>query len=94
MLLDQAHMVLRGMVSLVWGVDENCRLGAQIIAAADFFEAVTAERHYHEPMPPEQALSLLKGKTASHFDPSVVDAFIRYYKSNPAPVALKKVVSY
>ena len=69
---------------------EEIPLGARIIAVADFFEAITAERHYHQPMPPEQALSLLKGKTASHFDPLVVDAFIRYYQNNPTPVPMKK----
>ena len=75
-------------------VGEEIPLGARIIAVADFFEAITAERHYHQPIPPEQAMSLLKGKTASHFDPLVVDAFIRYYKNNPAPMALKKAAFY
>ncbi len=53
-------------------------LGARIIAVADFFEAVTAERHYHQPMKPEEALALMETKTSMHFDPQVVDAFMRY----------------
>jgi HD-GYP domain-containing protein (c-di-GMP phosphodiesterase class II) len=68
-------------------------LGARIIAVADFFEAVTAERSYHQPMPPEQAFALMRAKTNSHFDPEVVDAFIKYYKCNPALVLIKKVAS-
>ncbi|MGD9098078.1 MAG: HD domain-containing phosphohydrolase, partial [Desulfobacterales bacterium] len=57
---------------------EQIPLGARIIAVADFFEAVTAKRHYHQPMKPEDALVLLKAKTSKHFDPDVVDAFVRY----------------
>jgi len=72
---------------------ERIPLGARIIAVADFFEAVTAERSYHKPMPPEQAFALMHAKTNSHFDPDVVDAFIRYYKYNPALALVKKAAS-
>jgi len=68
-------------------------LGARIIAVADFFEAITAQRHYHEPMPPEQAFALMLAKTNTHFDATVVDAFIRYYKGSPSLALVKKVAS-
>lgn len=74
-------------------VGEDIPLGARIIAVADFFEAITAERHYHQPMPPERAMSLLRRKSGSHFDPLVVDAFIRYYESNSTLGQMKKVSS-
>ncbi len=61
-------------------------IGARIIAVADFFEAVTAKRHYHQPMPVEEALALMQAKTPSHFDPQVVEAFIRRHKRYPAPI--------
>ena len=72
---------------------EHIPLGARIIAVADFFEAVTAERSYHKPMAPEQAFALMRAKTDSHFDRKVVDAFIKYYKVNPSLVLVKKVAS-
>jgi hypothetical protein len=54
-------------------------IGARIIAVADFFEAVTAKRHYRDPMTLEEAIALLKEESVSRFDPKVVDALIRYY---------------
>jgi len=51
-------------------------LGAKIIAAADFYEAVTAMRHYREPMQTEEAFRLLREGIGSHFDRRVVEALI------------------
>jgi HD-GYP domain-containing protein (c-di-GMP phosphodiesterase class II) len=55
---------------------EEIPLGARIIAVADFYEAVTAMRHYRYPMKLEDAVELLKNQTGSHFDPDVVEAFL------------------
>lgn len=55
-------------------------LGARIVAVADFFEAITAKRHYRDPMALGTALDLLKKGSGSHFDPEVVKAFLRYIK--------------
>lgn len=72
---------------------QNIPLGARILAVADFFEAITAERHYHQPMSPDHAFALMRAKTSTHFDPTVVDAFIRYYKGNPTLTIVKKAAS-
>lgn len=56
-------------------------VGAKIIAVADFFEAITAKRHYREPMPEEIAFNLLQEGVGVHFEEEIVDAFIRYYKT-------------
>ncbi|HKJ04786.1 MAG TPA: HD domain-containing phosphohydrolase [Geopsychrobacteraceae bacterium] len=53
-------------------------LGARIIAVADFFEAITAKRHYRGPMTVERALSLLRDGSGNHFDSSIVGAMINY----------------
>lgn len=53
-------------------------LGAKIIAVADFFEAITAKRHYRNPMPFEKAARLLRNESGIHFDQNIVDAFFRY----------------
>ncbi|BCR04313.1 hypothetical protein DESUT3_13820 [Desulfuromonas versatilis] len=60
---------------------EDIPLGARIIAVADFFEAITARRHYRDPMPLDEALALLRAETGSHFDPKVVEAFLRHLET-------------
>jgi HD-GYP domain-containing protein (c-di-GMP phosphodiesterase class II) len=52
-------------------------LGARIIAVADFFEAITAKRHYRDPMSFEQAVTLLKEESGPHLEPEFVEAFLR-----------------
>ena len=59
-------------------------LGAKIIAVADFFEAITAKRHYRDPLPLETAFDLLEKESGVHFEPHIVEAFVRFYqKANP-----------
>lgn len=56
---------------------EAIPLGARIIAVADFFEAITAERHYRKPMPVPVATQLIASHAGSHFDPAIVAAFLK-----------------
>jgi len=59
-------------------------LGARIIAVADVFEAITAKRHYRNPMPLEKAFDLLWEESGVHLDKRVVEAFYGYYtKKHP-----------
>ncbi|MDA8412959.1 MAG: HD domain-containing protein [Desulfobacteraceae bacterium] len=55
-------------------------LGARIIAVADYFEAITAKRHYREPMPIDDAMDLMREECGKQFDKWIVDAFIRYFE--------------
>jgi HD-GYP domain-containing protein (c-di-GMP phosphodiesterase class II) len=59
---------------------EDIPLGAKIIAVADFFEAITAKRHYRDPMPFEEAEALLLQHTGNHFDEKIVSSFMHFYK--------------
>jgi HD-GYP domain-containing protein (c-di-GMP phosphodiesterase class II) len=59
---------------------EEIPLGARIIAVADYFEALTANRYYNEPMPPDQVIQILREKSGSFFDHHIVNAFIDYYQ--------------
>ena len=61
---------------------EEIPLGAKIIAVADFFEAITAKRHYREPMALDVALQMLEEKREIHYDGEVIDAFLRYFNGN------------
>ncbi len=68
---------------------EEIPLGARIIAVADFFEAITAKRHYREPMRREEAVTLLKREAGMSFEPRLVEAFLRYYdQAYPAQLEL------
>jgi HD-GYP domain-containing protein (c-di-GMP phosphodiesterase class II) len=51
---------------------------------ADFFEAITAKRHYRGPMPLHEAIVLLKQERGKSFDRTIVDAFFRYYAKTHA----------
>ena len=57
-------------------------LGARILAVADFYEAITSKRHYRDPMSTEEALQTLRGESGSHFEPRIVEAFVRYLQKN------------
>ena len=59
---------------------DDIPLGAKIIAVADFFEAITAKRHYRDPMPFDKAEALLLEHTGNHFDEKIVLSFMRFYK--------------
>jgi HD-GYP domain-containing protein (c-di-GMP phosphodiesterase class II) len=59
---------------------QDIPLGARILAVADVFEAITAKRHYRAPMPLTQAFEVLARDRGKHFDPEVLDAFMRYYE--------------
>lgn len=54
-------------------------LGAKIIAVADYFEAITAKRHYREPMLIGKAMKIMYEECDKHFDKRIVDAFFSYY---------------
>jgi HD-GYP domain-containing protein (c-di-GMP phosphodiesterase class II) len=56
--------------------DEEIPMQAKILAVADSYEAMTAERVYKAPMPEEAAREELLRCAGSQFDPSVVLAFV------------------
>lgn len=60
-------------------------LASRILAVADVFEAVTAERHYRDPMKMEEALKILENGKGVYFDPDIVEAFIRYRYGKEVP---------
>lgn len=66
-------------------------LGAKIISVADFFEAVTSQRHYRDPMHVEDAFRLLREGSGSHFDKKIVEALISCRKRAAAEAELSAV---
>lgn len=74
------------------GLSENqIPLGAKIIAVADFFEAITSQRHYRDPMSATEAFRRLKGKSGTHFDKEIVGALFRYYTKKHPLLKYRKV---
>jgi hypothetical protein len=55
-------------------------IGARVIAVADFFDALTVERHYRKPLPAEEVLEMIEAGRDTQFDGRVIDAFLRYYR--------------
>ncbi|HNW27004.1 MAG TPA: HD domain-containing phosphohydrolase [Spirochaetota bacterium] len=68
-------------------------LGSQIIAVADFFEAITSRRHYRDSLPLNEAFQLLKGESGRHFDRNIIKAFINYYKKTKIRVAYTSLLA-
>ena len=56
---------------------EKIPLSARIMAVADVFDALVAERIYKKPFPYEKAMSIITEGAGKHFDPVVVEAFCR-----------------
>ena len=56
---------------------EDIPLSARVMAVADVFDALVSKRSYKEPFSFEKAVSIVKEGAGSHFDPRVVDAFIK-----------------
>jgi HD-GYP domain-containing protein (c-di-GMP phosphodiesterase class II) len=56
---------------------DNIALPARIVAIADTFEAMTSQRPYRPALPPQIAFLELLSKAGTHFDPHVVQSFVK-----------------
>jgi len=56
---------------------EEIPLCARIMAVADVFDALTSKRCYKNAMPLEKAYAIIREESGTHFDPAVVEAFLR-----------------
>jgi HD-GYP domain-containing protein (c-di-GMP phosphodiesterase class II) len=54
---------------------EAIPLSARIMAVADVFDALVAERVYKKPFPYEKAMAIITEGAGQHFDPTIVEAF-------------------
>lgn len=60
---------------------EEIPLSARIMAVADVFDALIAERVYKKGFPYEKAMAIITEGAGKHFDPVVVEAFTRISKA-------------
>lgn len=52
-------------------------LEARIFALCDAYDAIRSRRPYKDEMPHEEAIKRIKSDSGEHFDPDIVDAFLR-----------------
>jgi putative nucleotidyltransferase with HDIG domain len=64
---------------------EEIPLAARIFAIADVWDALRSDRPYRKALPASSALAYIEENKGSHFDPEVVEAFLRVYKKDLAP---------
>jgi len=55
---------------------EAIPLSARLMAVADVYDALISRRIYKEPMPHEQAVTVIRMASGRHFDPDIVQAFL------------------
>ena len=61
---------------------EEIPMGARIIAVLDAYVGMTSPRPYRPPIPAQVALDELEHASGKHFDPQVVDIFVRLVRAN------------
>jgi putative nucleotidyltransferase with HDIG domain len=61
---------------------EKPPLEARILALSDAVEAMASDRPYHAAMPLDDIIAEVKRCSATQFDPTVVDAFVRVIRQN------------
>ena len=66
---------------------DDIPLGARIVAVADAFDAMTAQRPYGTPRTPDEAMAELRRCSGAQFDPGVVEAFCAARTRRPLPLA-------
>lgn len=52
-------------------------VGARILALADAYDAIVSERPYKAALPHEEAVKRIMQDSGTHFDPEIVEAFLR-----------------
>ncbi|AIE84348.1 putative metal-dependent phosphohydrolase [Fimbriimonas ginsengisoli Gsoil 348] len=80
---------------------ENIPLTARIMAVADVYDAVTSTRSYRQAWTHERAVELIRREAGSHFDPVVVESFLKVIdrvvnemaSEGVGPLVLKHAVS-
>ena len=56
---------------------EDIPLSARVMAVADVFDALVSKRSYKEALSFEEAMNIIKDSSGTHFDPKIVDAFVK-----------------
>jgi HD-GYP domain-containing protein (c-di-GMP phosphodiesterase class II) len=63
---------------------ENIQLYSRIVAIADVYDALTSDRVYRKRLKPHEVYDYITSLGVHHFDPRVVESFVRYVTVYPA----------
>ncbi len=66
---------------------EEIPLTARILSVADCFDAARETRHHRHAMPLERAVTWLRESAGKHFDPRIVETFIKHLPEFEAEIA-------
>ena len=56
---------------------EEIPLAARVFAVIDVWDALTSDRPYRDAWPAEKALDYIREQAGTHFDPQVVEVFLK-----------------
>jgi HD-GYP domain-containing protein (c-di-GMP phosphodiesterase class II) len=56
---------------------EEIPIAARLFAIVDVYDALVSDRPYRKAMPREEVIAYLKSQSGAHFDPAVVDLFLK-----------------
>jgi putative nucleotidyltransferase with HDIG domain len=62
---------------------EAINLHARIFAVADVYDALSSDRPYRPGWPRDKVIAYIREKSGTHFDPEVVDAFLKLMALDP-----------
>lgn len=63
---------------------DNIQLCARIVAVADVYDALTSDRVYRKRLKPNEVFEYITSLGAHHFDPRVIESFVKYVTIYPA----------
>jgi HD-GYP domain-containing protein (c-di-GMP phosphodiesterase class II) len=58
-------------------VGEQIPLAARVFAVVDAYDVILSKRPYKKPLSHEEAVSIITADSNKHFDPNIVDVFVR-----------------
>jgi len=64
---------------------ENISVHARILAIADCYDAVVSDRPYRKGLPKQQALEMLRQKSGTQFDPTLIELFMQMVAADQLP---------
>ncbi|MFH1743458.1 MAG: HD domain-containing phosphohydrolase [bacterium] len=56
---------------------ETIPIEGRIVSVVDVFDALVGTRSYKEPLPVDKSVEVLREHSGKHFDPAIVDAFVK-----------------
>ncbi|HOB62401.1 MAG TPA: DUF3369 domain-containing protein [Candidatus Competibacteraceae bacterium] len=68
---------------------EEIPLTTRIVSVADVYDALVHSRSYKNAWPVAEAVAYLEAEKARHFDPAVVDAFLRLFRRGECPSSVR-----